>query len=386
MRILVDYRAALRARTGVGEYIHQLARAYARAYADEMVLFTSSWKDRPDPDTGRDVGASVIDRRIPVRLLNLLWHRTEWPPIESLAGGVDVAHSAHPLLLPARRAAQVITIHDLFFLSNPERTHGEIRRDYPALAARHARRADAVITSTEHARALVSRTFEVPSGHIYVCPPGPPVWRTLGRAPNVPRDGHILFVGTLEPRKNVGVLLDAYEMLLSRLPRAPRLVLAGRATPAAAPWLARLGAPPLAGRATHLGYVADAEQESLYAGARVLVLPSLDEGFGLPALAAMSAGVPVIASRRGSLPEVVDNAGTLVDPEQPGELAAALEPIVTDDEWAFNQAVRGLARARAFTWTTSAATLHRAYEDAVARRRARASHPPARVAAPADRR
>ena len=371
MRILVDYRAALRARTGVGEYIHELVRAYCTAFDDEMTLFTSSWKDRPDPGVARAIGATLIDRRIPVRVLNLLWHRAEWPPAETLAGAVDVTHSAHPLLLPARHAAQVITIHDLFFLDQPDRTRGEIRRDYPRLAASHARRADAIVTSTEHARQLVSRSFEVPTDRIYVCPPGPPQWRTLGHRPNVPRDGHILFMGTLEPRKNVGALLDAYETLLARRPSAPRLVLAGRATPDADAWLRRLTSAPLATHASHLGYVSDEEQESLYAGARVLVLPSLDEGFGLPALAAMSAGVPVIASRRGALPEVVGRGGTLIDPERPGELADALERIITDDQWAFSQGAAGLERARAFSWPIAAATLRRAYLDAIARRRAR---------------
>jgi len=375
MRILVDYRAALRSRTGVGEYIHELARAYALAYTeDPLTIFSSSWKDRLAPAVGRELGATIVDRRVPVRLLNLLWHRAEWPPVESLAGAVDIAHAAHPLLLPTRRAAQVITIHDLFFLAHPERTRGEIRRDYPTLARDHARRADAIITSTEHARDLVSRAFDVPTGHIYVCPPGPPRWRTLGREPNTPVGGHILFVGTLEPRKNIGMLLDAYEALLARLPAAPPLRLAGRATADAAPWLARLNSPALAGRATHLGYVADEEQEALYAGARVLVLPSLDEGFGLPALAAMSAGVPVIASRRGALPEVVGHGGTLIDPDRPEELTAALERIVLDDAWAHAQGAAGLERARAFTWTTSAATLHRAYLDAIDRRRGRATH------------
>jgi glycosyltransferase involved in cell wall biosynthesis len=371
MRILVDYRAALRARTGVGEYIHELARAYAHACSDEVVLFTSSWKDRPSPALAEEVGASIVDRRIPVRLLNLLWHRAEWPPIETLAGAVDVAHSAHPLLLPARHAAQVITIHDLFFLTSPERTRGEIRRDYPALAAAHARRADAIVTSTDHARGLVSRTFGIPAERIYVCPPGPPRWRTLGRQPNAPRDGHILFVGTLEPRKNIGALLDAYETLLARVPSAPRLLLAGRATPDAAAWLARLASPPLATRAVHLGYVSDEEQESLYAGARVLVLPSLDEGFGLPVLAAMSAGVPVIASRRGALPEVVGEGGVLVDPDRPNALTDALERMVTDEDWAVSRAVLGLERARAFSWASSATTLQQAYRDAVARRQER---------------
>ena len=85
---------------------------------------------------------------------------------------------------------------------------------------------------------------------IYVCPPGAPTWRTLGRAPNVPADGCILFVGTLEPRKNVGTLLDAYERLLGRRPSLPRLILAGRATAAAGDWLRRIERAPFAGRVT----------------------------------------------------------------------------------------------------------------------------------------
>ncbi len=122
MRILVDYRPALRERTGVGEYIHQLVRAYAAGGQDEVAVLTSSWKDRPAPGLAAELNAQVIDRRVPVRVLNYAWHRLEWPPVEALAGGVDVVHAAHPLLIPARSAAQVITIHDLFFLSAPERT------------------------------------------------------------------------------------------------------------------------------------------------------------------------------------------------------------------------------------------------------------------------
>ena len=108
----------------------------------------------------------------------------------------------------------------------------------------------------------------------------------------------------------------------------------------------------------------------MYADARVLVLPSLDEGFGLTALEAMSAGVPVVASNRGSLPEVVANGGTLVDPADVEALAAALERIVSDEAAASAAGTAGLARARTFSWERSAATLRRAYADAIARRRA----------------
>jgi glycosyltransferase involved in cell wall biosynthesis len=369
MRILVDYRPALRQRTGVGEYIHQLVRAYSAAHPGEMSVFTSSWKDRPLPQLSADLGTPVVDRRIPVRTLNFLWHRVEWPPIEAIAGSTDLVHSAHPLLIPARAAAQVVTIHDLYFLTNTADTYAEIRRDYPALAGQHARRAHAVITSTQHGKRLVSGRLGVPEERIYVCPPGAPSWLALGHAPNVPSDGYVLFVGTLERRKNLGALLTAYERLLSRNSQAPELVVAGRATEVAAEWLARVNRPPLAGRVRYLGYVPDAERERLYAGARVLVLPSLDEGFGMTALEAMSAGIAVVASDRGSLPEVIGQAGALVDPSDADALSAAIERFLSDDAAAAAGAA-GLERSRSFRWDTAAATLRQAYADAVSRRRA----------------
>jgi glycosyltransferase involved in cell wall biosynthesis len=368
MRILADYRPALRERTGVGEYLHGLVRAYSAAHPGEVTLFTSSWKDRLSPAVSSALGVTFIDRRIPVRALNLLWHRVGWPPIESIAGDFDVVHAAHPLLIPARRAAQVVTIHDLFFLSNREHTTAEIRRDYAALAGAHARRAHAVVTSTEHGKRLVVEHLGVAGDRVYVCPPGMPTWQTLGRAPNVPRDGYILFVGTLEPRKNVGALLDAYEYLLRRWPASPSLVLAGRATPAAAPWLDRIARAPLAGRVQHLGYVPSEDRERVFAGARVLVMPSLDEGFGLPALEAMSAGIPVVASNRGSLPEVVGSGGLLFDPSEPAALASAIERLLADEDVSVSLGSAGLERARTFSWTSAAATLRQAYTDAVMRR------------------
>src|SRR5215218_4626753 len=116
---------------------------------ESLVLFSSSWKDRLQ--TGRVSGAEVVDVRVPVRLLNFAWHRLEWPPVERLAGNVDVAHSTHPLLLPARpRAVKVVTVYDLDFLDHPGRTRAEIRRDYPALAGSHARRADLVVVISAH--------------------------------------------------------------------------------------------------------------------------------------------------------------------------------------------------------------------------------------------
>jgi glycosyltransferase involved in cell wall biosynthesis len=349
---------------------------------DDIAVFTSSWKDRPAEHLCSELGASVIDRRVPVRVLNYLWHRVEWPPIEMLGPGgrVDVVHAAHPLLIPTRRAAQVITIHDLFFLTHRDSTQAEIRRDYGELAPAHARRADAIVVNSAYTARIVHTTFGVPKQSIHVCPPGAPVWTSLGERPNVPLDGYILFIGTLEKRKNLGVLLDAYSRLRQEHRSIPPLVIAGRSTPDAQPWLERLSRPPLASHARYIGYAADKEQ--LYSGARLVVVPSLDEGFGIPVLEAMAAGVPVVAANRGALPEVLGDAGVLVDPTEAEQIASAIHRMVNDDAFAKRCAEYGLARARRFSWKCAATSLRHAYEAAIdthRRRRdpsrSRAGHP-----------
>ena len=379
MRVLIDYRPALRERSGSGEYTHQLVKALLTAFpaagpshALDLTLFSSSWKDRltPGPDLA---GATLVDRQLPVRLLNLAWHRLEWPAAETLAGAAfDVTHSPHPLLLPARHAAQVITIHDLNFLTHPERTRAEIRRDYPSLARDHAHRADAVLVPSAYTAGEVERLLGVPRERLMICPPGAPEWTPRAAAP---KDGYVLFFSTLEPRKNVSGLLDAYERMMARPAEAghsngalPDLVLAGKATADAQPWLERITRPPLAGKVRHIGYVEADDRRALYEGARVLVQPSFDEGFGMTVLEAMSLGVPVVASNRGSLPEVLGGAGVLVDPDDPAALAHAIAQVLNEEGVAAACSAKGIARARAFRWDETAHRVHETYRDAIARR------------------
>ncbi|HYT67087.1 MAG TPA: glycosyltransferase family 1 protein [Vicinamibacterales bacterium] len=358
MRILLDYRPALRQRTGVGEYVHEIASALARQLSpsESLTLFSSSWKDRLQ--NGTVPGASVIDRKIPVRVLNYAWHQFGWPPVERFAGSVDIAHSSHPLLMPARAARQVITIYDLDFLEHPERTRAEIRRDYARLAPAHARRADAVVTISGFTAGEIERRLGVPRDRIAICSPGAPSW-TPRTAP-VPR-GPILFVGTLEPRKNLDALLGAYAKLQQMDSSAPPLWLAGGLTDASAPWLRAIGEPPLAGHVTHLGYVESDARFGLYAQASMLVLPSHLEGFGMTALEAMTAGVPAIVSRRGALPEVVGDAAQLIEPDDIDGLALAMKRYLDDPASVAAATARGLARARAYSWDKSAATLLERY-------------------------
>jgi glycosyltransferase involved in cell wall biosynthesis len=389
VRVLIDYRPALRERSGVGEYTHQLTKALLACTAGaktgrtlELTLFSSSWKDRLRAATDL-AGATIVDRKVPVRVLNFAWHRLGWPPAELLARSTfDVVHSPHPLLTPARRAAQVVMIHDLNFLTHPERTRAEIRRDYPALARDHARRADAVLVPSAYTANEVERLFDVPRDRLAVCAPGAPDWSPRATTPT---DGYILFFGTLEPRKNVGGLLDAYERLLAASQSSiagggqpvagrrsiPTLVLAGRATAEAQPWLDRINRPPLRGAVRHVGYVDANHRRPLFEGAQLLVQPSFDEGFGMTVLEAMSVGVPVVAANRGSLPEVLAGAGVLCDPDQPADMARAIGRLLDDQQLSAACSSRGLVRATAFSWRGTADRVFETYLAAIDRRRAR---------------
>ncbi len=376
----------------MGEYVHQLARALAerngdgppggrngigrgRGAADSVEVFTSSWKDRPDPADCRDLGdrVRVVDRRIPVRWLNAAWHRLGWPPVEWVTGRTyDVVHSPAPLLLPSRHAAGVVTIHDLDFLSHPERTRAEMRHAYPALVARHAAAADAVIVVSEHVAEKASRLLHIDPDRISVCPHGIPHWAPTPRCePGNPSGGYVLFLGTLEPRKNVDGLLAAYAALIARRPDAPPLRLAGAVVPGSETWREAIARPPLAGRVDYHGYVQDSERQAVYGGARLLVLPSFDEGFGMPVVEAMSLGIPVVASTRGALPEVSGGAAVLVDPEDVSGMSRAMERVIFDPALARRMGEDGLRRAASFSWARAAELTRAAYQRAIETRRAR---------------
>ena len=170
-------------------------------------------------------------------------------------------------------------------------------------------------------------------------------------------------MGTLSLRKNVGTLLEAYAILRQKMPAAPPLVLAGHRTPASARWEARCEQPPLKGHVTITGYVDTAQRIDLYANAVMLVLPSYEEGFGLPVLEAMACAVPVVVSSRGSLPEVAGAAATPIDPDDCHGFAAQMQALLEGD--ASGAIARGLEQASRYNWDACAAAARRAYQSAI---------------------
>src|SRR3954463_715810 len=151
MNIGLDLRPSLARPTGVGSYVLALAqRLPALAEQDRFFLFSPSFRTGY-PHLAWPATARLGARRLSVAGLNYAWHRLEWPPLDRLVGAsLDLTHSPHPLLLPAKRAKKIVTIHDLFFLKNPDMTEAEVQRDYVPLVRDHVSRADGVICVSEH--------------------------------------------------------------------------------------------------------------------------------------------------------------------------------------------------------------------------------------------
>jgi glycosyltransferase involved in cell wall biosynthesis len=359
MHIALDVRASLSRPTGVGTYVLGLLdRLPRQAPEDRFTYFSASLKERY-PGREWPPNARLVDRRLPVRGLNAAWNRLGWPPIERLVGaGLDLVHSPAPLLVPARRAKRVVTLHDLFFLKHPEMVQGEVRRDYVALVREHARRADGVICVSEHTAAEARRLLDVPAGKIAVTPHGvepffretPPPGEVENRLRrlSLPR-GAILYLGSDEKRKSLVTLVMAYLTLARKRRGAPALVLVGPG----ASWAqggSRVG-PQIAATS----WLEREDVRALMAASAMLVLPSLEEGFGLPVVEAMAAGLPVVCTNGSALSEVAGDAALLVEPRDATGLAHAMERLLDDPPLAAELRRRGLARSLDFDWERTAA-------------------------------
>jgi alpha-1,3-rhamnosyl/mannosyltransferase len=359
MNFGLDLRPSLVRPTGAGGYIRSLAeRLPAHAPADRFFFFSASLKDRY-PALAWPKNATLVDRRIPVSALNFAWNRLGAPSLDRLVGvHLDLVHSPHPLLVPGRRARRVVTVHDLFFLKNPELTRAEIRRDYAPLVRSHVRRADGIVCGSEYTAGEIRRLLDVPPEKLAVTPYGvdpiyrEPVSRTevdeaLARS-GLPR-GAILYVGSDEKRKNVVSLAMAYMGLFRRRSHTPPLLLVGPGSG----WAQ--GGSVVGPQIRATGYLARRELRALMAASALLVLPSLEEGFGLPVAEALAAGLPVVCSRGSALEEIADGAATLVDPLDPRSIAEGMERVLDDAAYTETKRQRGLERSLQFDWDVTAA-------------------------------
>jgi alpha-1,3-rhamnosyl/mannosyltransferase len=354
MRVLIDASPLLLRSAGVKNYFYYWL-AHLRRLEGEGLIEAYPWIGEPGPLTHeRSVFPlpATLARLAALHFFNLRFN----PAIDFLASGYDVVHVTNQLRHPIRRTRVTATVHDMTAALAPElHTPGNVRAD-ARFTENVLRRAAGLIAVSENTRRDVVSLLGVPEQRIEVIYPGvddrfrEATPETV--AGTIHRLGigkhYILFLGTIEPRKNLDRLLDAWSQLEPALAGTVELVVAGPAGWSSASTLARLRAPTRGVR--YLGYVDEADLPALTAGAMIFAYPSLYEGFGFPVAQAVAAGVPVLTSDVSSLPEVAGEGGLLVDPRSVGEIRDGLQRLLTSRSLRERLAAAGREHAELFRW------------------------------------
>ena len=364
-----DIRSLFGNKTGIGVYSYNLVRSLRSLYKNDVLKlyacsgFTGRSK-ATNPFEGDPHVSLSPSLRIPTSLLHLSWSYLGLPQVESIIGDVDLVHGLSYVLPRARKAKKVLTVYDLTFMLVPQ-THPFSRQKFlPALVKRSVRDADAIIAISESTKQDILRVFHVPDHKVTVTYLG--VDHSTFN-PNAPRSAiekvkkkfsitknYIFYLGTIEPRKNVDILLRAFQEVRRRTNREFQLVLSGKIGWKVENLMKAIRALAESGDLVYTGYISEDEAAYLYNGAEVFVYPSQYEGFGIPVLEAMACGCPVIASNSSSLPEVVGDAGVLVEPNNMEELSEAIVKVLHDGGLRRALKEKGIQRAAQFDWAKMA--------------------------------
>jgi glycosyltransferase involved in cell wall biosynthesis len=394
MKIGIDYTSAARQRAGIGRYTRALVSALARVDTENQytLLVPSDARylagAQPSPQQSPSEGAGLQLLRqqlqllpanfrlarapLPERALVTMWQRVRLPlPVELFAGQNEVFYSPDFVLPPTRAKKKILTVHDLSFKRVPETAVPNLKWYLEGAVPRAVRRADLIFADSEATRADLIDLFGAAPERVqtlysgvegFFCRVADEGVLKAIRARYALAKPFILSVGTIEPRKNLARLVQAY----SRMPHHDDfdLVLAGgrgwkydeiyRAP-------AEFGVAP---SVRFLGFVPDGDLPALYSMASLFVYPSLYEGFGLPVLEALACGAPVITSNNSSLPEVAGDAAILIEPRDAEALAVAMARLLDDGNLRRDLGQRGPAQAYRFSWDASARQLRAAFENA----------------------
>ncbi|MEA3309160.1 MAG: glycosyltransferase family 1 protein [Chloroflexota bacterium] len=371
MRIAIDYTAAARQGGGIGRYARELISAVlAQESTHQFVLMAASagLGERWQREQARLRALAAHPEQLHFRSPPLtddwmarIWQRLRLPlPAELLTGRVDCFYSPDfvlPPLLPATKA--LLTVHDLSFLRHPETFPPPLRRYLETAVPRSVARADHILADSESTRrdlitlldTLAEKVTTLYSGvsPAFNMQTAPGERKRLQKRYGIGERPYILTVGTVQPRKNYVRLMIACDPLAAE--QAVDLVIVGQPAWLAEPILAAADEREYVHR---LGFTEDGDLPALYRQAAICAFPSIYEGFGLPVLEAMACGTPVVASSASSIPEVVGEAGLLVDPLDVAGWTAALRRVLRETELHTELRARGLAHALTFDWKRTA--------------------------------
>lgn len=355
-------------RAGIHHYIYQLLAHLPQADdGPHYTIYTrqpSDWSARPD--------MTAVSTRLPTerRAARILWEQTAWAA-DAHRRDLDLLHSMAFVAPPWLPCPLVATIYDLSFVRYPDTFPATQRRYLENQTARTARLAQRLIAISESGRRDIHDVYGVALERIDVVRPGvearyrplPAAEVAAWRAAEGLPERFLLHVGTLQPRKNIPVLLEALAQLSDRT--IPLLLVGGRG------WFydqlfAQVTALGLDNRVRFVGYVSDESLPYWYNAATVLAYPSLYEGFGLPIVEALACGTPVVAAETSSLPEAGGAAALYFDPANPAALAAQIDRVLGDDAMREQLGAAGPAQAAQFSWEQAGQALLEAYRRALA--------------------
>lgn len=371
MRVAIDYTAAVRQRAGIGRYTRSLVGALAQLdHETPYSLYIPRDARYVEGLAGLPGNFRVARAPLGERLMVTLWQRVRAPlPVEILTGASDVFYSPDFVLPPTRARKKILTVHDLSFRRVPEMAVPNLKWYLEGAVTRAVGRADLILADSNATCQDLIELFGVPPARVQTLysaceasfrPVDDPLKLARAREKYKLTRPFVLSVGTIEPRKNLARLIQAFASLPAR--DDLELVIAGGRG-----WLYEeiYRAPELLGvqdSVRFLGFVPDEDLPALYSLATLFCYPSLYEGFGLPVLEALACGAAVIASNVSSLPEVAGDAARLVDPRDTAQLSDAMAHLLADTAARAEYRRRGPAQAAKFSWEASARQLRAAFE------------------------
>lgn len=371
LRVGYDVTPFAGPRTGVGNYTHAVFNHMLMRGAGVEFRCLSTGRGAIDLSpmvSGHDPAVLAMHRHVslPTRAVYKVWEWCGRPRADRMLGGVDVYHATNYFLPPVATARTVLSIYDLAFLRNPAWCSPRIVGPFSRAVRRFAGQADAIVACSHATKQDIVSLLGVDAARVrvvhgavspdFAAMPRPRAVDLLAERYDL-RLPYVLYVGTLEPRKNIEGLLRAFAQVAGDMPHT--LVLAGGMGWGMGNLFPLIKGLGLENRVRIMGFVDKAHLPALYAAAEVFFFPSHFEGFGLPVLEAMTCGCPVITSSTSSMPEAGGEAAQYVNPKDIDQMAACLRMVLGNEALREQMSERGLAQAAAFTWDAAAeATLN----------------------------